>query len=103
MKKVVRILGLCALVALAFTSCKKDKQNEELKFMASITQPVNTSKTHIDNATNMLVWDANNPTVSRAISRPPTTMWWKPLSWVLFLRLQPIRLSIPTPPSTAAL
>ena len=60
MKKVVRILGLCALVALAFTSCKKDKQNEELKFMASITQPVNTSKTHIDNATNMLVWDANN-------------------------------------------
>lgn len=60
MKKVVRVLGLCALVALAFTSCKKDKQNEELKFMASITQPVNTSKTHIDNATNMLVWDANN-------------------------------------------
>lgn len=60
MKKVVRILGLCALVALAFTSCKKDKQTEELKFTASITQPVNTSKTHIDNATNMLVWDANN-------------------------------------------
>ena len=77
MKKVVRILGLCALVALAFTSCKKDKQNEELKFMASITQPVNTSKTHIDNATNMTLTTpsrCSTPTVSRAISRPPTTM-----------------------------
>ena len=60
MKKVVRILGLCAIVALAFTSCKKDNQPAEISFKATINQPVNTSKTHIDNATNMLVWDANN-------------------------------------------
>ena len=55
MKKVVRILGLCAIVALAFTSCKKDNQPAEISFKATINQPVNTSKTHIDNATNMLV------------------------------------------------
>ena len=46
MKKVVRILGLCALAVLAFTSCNKETETE-LTFKASITQPTNTSKTHI--------------------------------------------------------
>ena len=59
MKKVVRILGLCALVALAFTSCKKENETSELTFKGSITQPQGDAKTHIDDA-NFLVWDAGN-------------------------------------------
>ena len=59
MKKVVRMLGLCALVALAVTSCKKEEKPTELTFTASINQPVSDSRTHIG-VDNMLVWDANN-------------------------------------------
>ena len=59
MKKVVRMLGLCALVALAVTSCKKEEKPTELTFTASINQPVSDSRTHIG-GDNMLVWDANN-------------------------------------------
>ena len=58
MKKVVRILGLCALAVFAFTSCNKEKETE-LTFKASITQPTNTSKTHIG-ANDSLVWDNGN-------------------------------------------
>ena len=58
MKKVVRILGLCALAAFAFTSCNKEEETE-LTFKASITQPTDGAKTHIgDN--NMLVWNEGN-------------------------------------------
>ena len=58
MKKVVRILGLCALAAFAFTSCNKE-QETELTFKATITQPTGDAKTHIG-ADNMLVWDEGN-------------------------------------------
>ena len=60
MKKVVRMLGLCALVALAFTSCKKnEEQSKQLTILATITQPVADGRTHIG-ADDMLVWDAGN-------------------------------------------
>ena len=58
MKKVVRILGLCALMALAFTSCKKEKETSELTFKATITQPVSDTKTHLDGLN--LVWNEGN-------------------------------------------
>ena len=53
------MLGLCALVALAITSCKKDETTKEMTFMATITQPAAEGRTHID-GNNNLVWDANN-------------------------------------------
>ena len=39
MKKVVRMLGLCALVALAFTACKKKETNGNVAFKCAINQP----------------------------------------------------------------
>ena len=59
MKKVVRILGLCALVVLAVTACKKKDDSTKMGFTATITQPNNDSKTHIgDN--NTLFWKAGD-------------------------------------------
>lgn len=49
MKKVVRMLGLCALVALAFTSCKKNDNTNKVTFKAVITQPVSDDRIQIDN------------------------------------------------------
>ena len=62
MKKVIRILGFCALVALAFTSCKK---NEVKSFTATTVQLQSNSdsKTHIGGgnaARQYFVWDAGN-------------------------------------------
>lgn len=59
MKKVVRMLGLCALVALAFTACKKNETNSTLSFKASITQPSSADRTHIGGEVD-LVWDNND-------------------------------------------
>ena len=64
MKKVVRMLGLCALVALAFTSCKKNETNGNVTFKATISQPKSDSRTHIEDIDftggKALYWDANN-------------------------------------------
>lgn len=58
MKKVVRMLGLCALVALAFTACKKNDNTNKVTFKATITQPTTEGRTHInDVGQNQLVWD----------------------------------------------
>ena len=59
MKKVVRMLGLCALVALAITSCKKDKETNGTVFSASLTQPTSDSRTHIGDG-NYLWWNEND-------------------------------------------
>lgn len=59
MKKVVRILGLCALVSLAFTACKKD-DTQKVSFTASITQPTSNSRTHAVGFGHHLVWDAGD-------------------------------------------
>lgn len=55
MKKVVRMLGLCALVALAFTACKKD-DTQKVTFTANVAQPVNETRTHAEYGA-YLVWD----------------------------------------------
>jgi len=55
MKKVVRMLGLCALVALAFTSCKKNDNTNKVTFKATITQPVADERTTI-NTGNAVIW-----------------------------------------------
>lgn len=47
MKKVFRIMGLCALVALAATSCKKEEQKLASSFKAELTQPTSDAKTHL--------------------------------------------------------
>ncbi|MBQ0129533.1 MAG: hypothetical protein KBT57_06805 [bacterium] len=66
MKKVVRILGLCALVALATVSCKKDDNNAPQggkSFRASINQPTDGAKTHIgewEGQPNYLLWNDND-------------------------------------------
>ena len=55
MKKVVRMLGLCALVALAFTACKKD-DTQKVTFTANVAQTTNDARTHAEYGT-YLVWD----------------------------------------------
>ena len=59
MKKVVRMMGLCALVALAFTSCKKNETNSNLTFKASMPQTVSNDRTVIDN-NNFLRWSSGD-------------------------------------------
>lgn len=56
MKKVLRIMGLCALVALAATSCKKDEQKLTSSFTAELTQPTGDAKTHLG-SDSYLYWD----------------------------------------------
>ena len=64
MKKVVRMLGLCALAALAFTSCKKNETNGTVTFTASIAQPTCDSRTHIAPVTDLgnyvVLWNEND-------------------------------------------
>lgn len=55
MKKVVRMLGLCALVALAFTSCKKNDNTNKVTFKATIAQPVSDDRTQL-NSGNYVIW-----------------------------------------------
>lgn len=59
MKKVVRMLGLCALVALAFTACKKD-DTKKVTFTATVTQPTSADRTHAFGYGEYLVWDAGD-------------------------------------------
>lgn len=62
MKKVTRILGLCALVALATVSCKKDDNNVPQggkSFRATINQPTDGAKTHIGDG-NYLMWNSGD-------------------------------------------
>lgn len=57
MKKVVRMLGLCALVALAFTACKKNN-TQKVSFTATMPQTTTVDRTHAQGFD--LVWDDNN-------------------------------------------
>lgn len=56
MKKIVRMLGLCALIALAVTSCKKEQKPTEMAFTATINQPVSGDRTQIGGNGRQLVW-----------------------------------------------
>lgn len=58
MKKVVRMLGLCALVALAFTACKKN-DTQKITFTGYAAQPTGDVRTHISNS-QYLVWNEND-------------------------------------------
>jgi hypothetical protein len=58
MKKVVRMLGLCALVALAFTACKKN-DTQKVTFTGYAVQPTSDVRTHISDGT-FLVWSEND-------------------------------------------
>jgi len=58
MKKVVRMLGLCALVALAFTACKKN-DTQKVTFTGHAAQPTSDVRTHISDGT-FLVWSEND-------------------------------------------
>ena len=62
MKKLTRILGLCALVALATTSCKKDNNTNDSgkSFRATISQPTDGSKTHIGTDDDSLYWNSGD-------------------------------------------
>ena len=57
MKKVVRMLGLCALVALAFTACKKN-DTQKVSFTATMPQTTTDARTHVEGMD--LVWDDGN-------------------------------------------
>jgi hypothetical protein len=64
MKQVIRILSLCALVAFAFTSCNKDKE-EVNSFKATTVHfnPDSDSKTHVgvlEGGVAPLLWDMSN-------------------------------------------
>ena len=59
MKKVVRMLGFCALGALAFTACKKN-DTQKVSFTATMPQTVNDVRTHADDLGTALFWDEGN-------------------------------------------
>jgi len=65
MRKVVRFLGLCTLIALVFSSCKKSETNS---FTASISQPTISSKTYVaENGSIGLYWhsgESNRDTIA---------------------------------------
>ena len=58
MKRVIRIMGLCALVALSATSCKKDEQKLTTSFKAELTQPASDAKTHLSGSD--LYWNSGD-------------------------------------------
>ena len=58
MKKAFRIMGLCALVALAATSCKKEAQTTS-SFKATLTQPTSEAKTHLG-SDSYLYWNTDD-------------------------------------------
>lgn len=58
MKRIVRMMGLCALVALAFTSCKKKENNGNLTLKATMPQTVSNGRTWNDG--NILKWSEND-------------------------------------------
>ena len=55
MKKTLKLMGLCALAALALAGCKKNEQNGNMTFKAIISQLNSDAKTEIG-AGNWLVW-----------------------------------------------
>lgn len=60
MKKVVRMLGLCALVALAFTSCKKNDDTNKVTFKATAIQSSDQNRTYMDDSRYWVLWDDND-------------------------------------------
>ena len=60
MKKTLRMMGLCALAALAVVSCKKNEEKAAMTgFEATIAQPNGNGKTHVG-TDNWLLWNAGD-------------------------------------------
>ena len=72
MKKIVRTLGLCALVMLALVSCKKKEESAVMTFRASISQPTSDAKTYLD-SDHYLYWNSGDAIKVYAIDENDTT------------------------------
>ena len=59
MNHSVKIMGLCALMALVATSCQKNEEKLSNTLTAELNQPTCEDKTHIG-ADDYLVWDAGD-------------------------------------------
>ena len=59
MKQIMRIMGLCALVAVVATSCEKKEMQPSNTLTAVLNQPTSGDKTQIG-ADNYLVWSPND-------------------------------------------
>ena len=58
MKKTLRMMGLCALIALAAVACKKEDQTTS-SFKATLTQPTSEAKTHLGDGDSLL-WNTGD-------------------------------------------
>ena len=59
MKKTLRIMGLCALVTIAATSCQKNEEQFTNSITAELTQPNSDGKTYIGTG-NYLMWNSGD-------------------------------------------
>ena len=59
MKKTLRIMGLCALVTIAATSCQKNEEQLTNSITAELTQPNTDAKTYIGTG-NYLMWNSGD-------------------------------------------
>ena len=59
MKKTLKLMGLCALAVLVLAGCKKNEQNGNMTFKATISQLNNNAKTEIGSG-NWLVWNTGD-------------------------------------------
>ena len=73
MNHSIRIIGLCALVALAATSCQKNEEKLTNTLTADLNQPTCESKTHIG-ADDYLVWDEGDQIVVYDLSGDMATI-----------------------------
>ena len=59
MRQIIRLMGLCALVAFGATSCQKNEMKPTNTISAVLNQPTADGKTQIG-ASNYLVWSPND-------------------------------------------
>ena len=59
MKQILRLMGLCALVAFTATACQKNEKQPSDTISAVLNQPSADGKTQIG-ADNYLVWSPND-------------------------------------------
>ena len=73
MNHSVKIMGLCALMALVATSCQKNEEKLTNTLTADLNQPTSESKTHIG-AGDYLVWDEGDQIVIYDLSGDMATI-----------------------------
>lgn len=72
MKRIVRMMGLCALVMLAVVSCKKNEESAVMTFRATINQPTSDAKTYLG-SDHYLYWNSGDAIKVFAIDENDTT------------------------------